>query len=85
MSITIIKEEIVDRAVQGPRGFPKATPIHSNKIVKMYGYYSNKAVVTLFNLSHHLYVHLCLPEVDLEEGQSGVRLLYMYSTQFRES
>ena len=35
------------------------------------------------SLSHVLYVNFCLPELDLEEGQSGLRPLY--STQLRKS
>ena len=44
-------------------------PIHSNKTVRVYGYFSNKAVTTLLIISIDMFI-FCLPEVDLEEGQS---------------
>ena len=53
--------------------------MHSNKTVKIYGQYSNKAVVTQFIT--FIYTYFCLPELDLEEAQSGFRPLY--STHFR--
>ena len=50
-------------------------PIHSNKTVKVYGSYSDEAVVTLLITSIYMFIliYLCLPEVDLEEDQSFPR------------
>ena len=46
--------------------------MRSNKIVKVYGLYSNKSVVTLLITPIYMFIlfYACLQEVDLEEGKS---------------
>ena len=54
------------------------TPIHSNNTVKNF-----LIKQSWYSYHIHLHVYFCLPELDLEKGQSGFRPLY--STHFRKS
>ena len=46
-------------------------PIYSNKTIKLYGKYSNKAVMIVYHTHLYVYFSFFIPEMGLEEGQSN--------------